>query len=539
MNPVRTGTQPATHPDESADPAGLGPRVTLALLGRLAARVTTGGPREALEVDMPATGRALAPVPRCAPEDLEAAAGAARHAQGGWAALPVHVRAGVLLRFAGLVLDRQDEVLDIIQLESGKARRHAFEEVIDVAQVARYYARAAPRLLAPRRRAGAIPGLTRAWEYQHPRGVVGVISPWNYPLTLGVSDALPALVAGNAVVAKPDQQTPFAALWAADLLEEAGLPTGVLQVVTGSGAELGDALVAHCDYVMFTGSTAVGRTVAARAASRLIDFSMELGGKNAILVLDDAPLARAVPGAVGAAFSNAGQLCISAERMFVDRAVWNDFLPRFVEATRSLRLGHSLDYGPDIGSLISARQLATVCRHVDDAVDKGAHVLAGGRARPDMGPFFYEPTVLTGVTPDMELFADETFGPVVSVYEVDGIEEALDRANDSPYGLNFSVWTADARRGREVAARLQAGTVNVNDAYAATWGSVDAPMGGWKDSGVGRRHGEHGLLKYAESQTIAVQRILPIAPPPFVSTGTYARVMTAAVRALQRLPGRK
>lgn len=523
----------------SADPAVQGSRVTPALLGRLAARVPTGGPRDALEVEMPAVGRVLAPVPRCTPEDVEAAAAAARAAQEGWSQVPVRDRAEVLLRFAGLVLDRQDEVLDIIQLESGKARRHAFEEIIDVAQVARYYARTAPRLLAPRRRAGAIPGLTRAWEHHHPKGVVGVISPWNYPLTLSVSDTLPALVAGNAVVTKPDQQTPFTALWAAERLEEAGLPAGVLQVVTGSGAELGDAVIGHSDFVMFTGSIRVGRTVAARAGGRLIDFSMELGGKNAILVLDDARLARAVPGAVAAAFSNAGQLCISAERMFVDDAIWDDFVPRFVEATRALKLGHALDYGPDIGSLISAKQLETVRQHVDDAVARGATVLAGGRARPDIGPYFFEPTALTGVTPDMELFGQETFGPVVSLYRVDGVEEAVRRANDSPYGLNFSVWTADVHRGLEVARRLQAGTVNVNDAYAATWGSVDAPMGGWKDSGMGRRHGEHGLLKYTESQTIAVERLLPIAPPTFMPTGLYARVMTGAMRAMQRLPGRK
>jgi len=527
------------EPLRPADPALLGPRVTPALLGRLATRVVTVGPRDALEVEMPAIGRVLAPVPRCTPEDVEAAAAAARAAREAWADVPVRDRAEVLLRFAELVLDLQDEVLDIVQLESGKARRHAFEEIIDVAQVARYYARTAPRLLVPRRRAGAIPGLTRAWEQHHPKGVVGVISPWNYPFTLGVSDTLPALVAGNAVVAKPDQQTPFTALWAAERLEEAGLPAGVLQVVTGSGAELGDAVIGRSDFVMFTGSTRVGRTVAARAAQRLIDFSMELGGKNAMLVLDDARLARAVPGAVRAAFSNAGQLCISAERMFVDRTIWDDFVPRFVEATRSLKLGHSLDYGPDIGSLISAKQLETVRNHVDDAVAKGATILAGGRARPDIGPYFYEPTVLTNVSPDMELFANETFGPVVSVYRVDGVEEAVHRANDGPYGLNFSVWTADIRRGREVAGRLQAGTVNVNDAYAATWGSVDAPMGGWKDSGMGRRHGEHGLLKYTESQTIAVERLLPIAPPDFMSTRLYARVMTGAMRALQRLPGRK
>jgi succinate-semialdehyde dehydrogenase / glutarate-semialdehyde dehydrogenase len=210
-----------------------------------------------------------------------------------------------------------------------------------------------------------------------------------------------------------------------------------------------------------------------------------------------------------------------------------------VSATRSLRLGHSLSYRADIGSLISAAQLDTVVRHVDDAVSKGATVLAGGRARPDVGPYFYEPTVLTDCLPDMTLYADETFGPVIALYRADGPDEAIARANDSCYGLNFSVWTRDARDGLRIASRLEAGTVNINEAYAATWGSVDAPMGGWKDSGVGSRHGEPGILKYTSAQTISLQRLVPIAPPGPIPAAGYAKAMTAAMRALQRLPGRK
>ncbi len=522
-----------------ADRSSLGRRVSSDLLGRLAARAATAGPRQALPVEMPATGQILGQVPRCTAADVAAAADTARRVQPGWAAVPVAERSKVLLRFASLLLDRQDEVLDLIQLENGKARGHAFEEIIDVAQTSRYYARTAPRYLHSRRRAGAFPALTQTWEEHHPKGVVGVISPWNYPLTLGISDALPALVAGNAVIAKPDSQTPYTALWAAELLEEAGLPAGVLQMVTGSGPELGTPLIEHCDFLMFTGSTRTGREVAEQAAKRLMDYSMELGGKNAILVLADADLGRTVPGAVRAAFSSTGQLCISMERMYVDAAVWEAFVPRFVKATRSLRLGHSLSYRADVGSLISAKQLDTVARQVDDAVSKGATLLAGGRARPDIGPYFYEPTVLTDTSPDMTLYADETFGPVISLYRVGGADEAVRRANDSCYGLNFSVWTRDVRQGRQIASRLEAGTVNVNEAYAAAWGSVDAPMGGWKDSGVGSRHGEHGILKYTNAQTISVQRLLPIAPPGAVPPAIYAKAMTAAMRALQRLPGRK
>lgn len=427
-----------------------------------------------------------------------------------WAAWPVAQRADVLLRFHDLVLQRQDEVLDLIQLENGKARRHAFEEILDVAMNARYYAHTAEKYLRPQRRQGAQLALTKVWELHHPKGLVGIISPWNYPLTLGISDALPALMAGNAVLTKPDAQTPYAALWAVELLEIAGMPPGLVQVVTGSGAELGTPIIETCDFLMFTGSTKVGRTVAAQAGEHLIDCSMELGGKNALLVLDDADVDKAVSGAVRASFSNTGQLCISMERIYVPDAIWDEFTAKFTTATRAMKLSPAVDYSGDMGSLVSQKQLDTVVRHVDDAISKGATVLAGGSARPDLGPWFYEPTILTDVEESMEVYAHETFGPVVSLYRVRDEAEAIARANDSEYGLNISVWTSDEARGYRVAAQLQAGTVNVNDAYAAAWGSMDAPMGGMKASGLGRRHGEHGILKYTESQTIAIERLIPV-----------------------------
>jgi len=517
----------------------LGPRITPEFLDRLAARVAASGRAEPIPIEMPATGTVLGEVPHSTPDDLAAAAEAGRSAQRQWARVPVTDRAEVLSRLATLVLDRQAELLDIIQLENGKARRDAFEEVVDVAQVCRYYARTAPSLLRPHRRAGALPMLTQTSEHHRPKGLVGVISPWNYPLTLGITDALPALVAGNAVLAKPDTKTPYSALFAAELLEEAGLPPGLLQVVVGPGRELGSSVIALSDFVMFTGSTRVGRGVATQAAERLISYSMELGGKNAILILADADVGRAASGAVRAAFSNTGQLCISMERMYVAAEVWERFTRRFVAATRALRIGHALDYGADLGCLASAGQLASVTGHVDDAIARGATLLAGGRARPDLGPYFYEPTILTDTTPDMALYSEETFGPVISLYRVSGPDEAIERANDSNYGLSFSVWTRDLARGREIAGRLEAGSVNVNEAYAASWASVDAPMGGWKDSGVGSRHGENGLLKYTDAQTVAVQRGLPLAAPHLVSQGTYARAMTLAMRALLRAPGRR
>src|SRR5215212_4824312 len=509
------------------------------LLTDLARRVEAADASRRREVTDAMTGQPLGQVARCTADDVVAAAKRARAVQVDWAARPIAERAQMMLRFHDLVLEHQDEVLDIIQLENGKARRHAFEEVIDVCLTARYYAHTAADYLSPKRRQGVQLMLTEVWEHHHPKGLVGVISPWNYPLTLGISDALPALVAGNAVLAKPDDRTPFSHLWAVRMLERAGMPPGLVQTVTGPGSELGTPIIEESDFLMFTGSTDTGRTVAKQAAERLIDYSMELGGKNALLVLDDADVGKAARGAVRAAFSNSGQLCISIERIYVPTAIWDEFVDRFVTATKAMKLTAGLDYSADMGSLINAKQLETVTQHVDDAVGKGATVLAGGRARPDIGPYFYEPTILSGVREGMDVYEDETFGPVVSLYPVESEEEAIAKANDSRFGLNFSVWTSDPERGRRVAARLQAGTVNVNEAYAAAWASVDAPMGGMKDSGVGRRHGEHGILKYTESQTIATERVLPVGAPSWISAKRYARVMTTGLRALRRLPGVK
>lgn len=517
----------------------LTPRIDTARLDALAARVQAADPTSMQDVTNAMTGEVLGRVPHSTPADVVAAARRARAVQRDWAERPVRERAAVLLRFHDLVLDRQDEVLDLIQLENGKARRHAFEEVLDTGLNSRYYGNTAERYLRPVRRQGAQPFLTQTWELHHPKGLVGIIAPWNYPLTLGIGDALPALVAGNAVLVKPDVQTPYSTLWAVALLEEAGLPRGLVQVVTGPGTELGTPIIENSDFLMFTGSTATGRIIAAQAGEHLIDCSMELGGKNALLVLEDADVAKAASGAVRACFSNTGQLCISIERIYVPDALWEEFTSRFVAATKAMRLSPALDFSADMGSLVSAKQLDTVTWHVEDARAQGATVLAGGRARPDLGPFFYEPTILTDVTESMTLFADETFGPVVSLYRVADEEEAIARANDSDYGLNASVWTSDARHGRRVAARLQAGTVNVNDAYAAAWASMDAPMGGWKSSGLGRRHGEHGLLKYTEPQTVAVERLLPVGVPDGMDAARYARIMTAGLRVLKRLPGIK
>jgi succinate-semialdehyde dehydrogenase/glutarate-semialdehyde dehydrogenase len=532
--PEKTGTETTTGTNPLA-PAPTGARtaddvVTPELVAQLTKGVVGSG-RTANH--SPFTGEKLADLPESTPEDVAKAFDAARTAQALWARTPVRQRAAVLLRFHDLVLARQAEVLDLIQLETGKARLHAHEEVQAVAVAARHYGRKAPAYLKPKRHTGAVPTLTKVTELRHPRGVVGQIAPWNYPFELSVGDALPAFAAGNAVVMKPDTETCLTALWARDLLIEAGLPAEVFQVVLGEGPVVGPEVVKHADYVSFTGSTRTGREVAQAAAARLIGVSLELGGKNAMVVLEDADIEKAAAGAVRACFSSAGQLCVSIERLYVHESIADTFLDRFAARTKAMRLGTSLAYGADMGSLAGERQLESVTRHVDEAVAKGAKLVAGGVARPDIGPYFFEPTILDGVEAPMAVCAEETFGPVVSVYRFTTDDEVVEEANSTPYGLNSSVWTKNGSRGRAIAARLSTGTVNVNEGYASAYGSVQSPMGGMKDSGLGRRHGSEGILKYTEAQTVAQQRLLPMAPSLGMTDEAYAQFMSRSLRAMK------
>lgn len=489
------------------------PRPSAALVGRLLrlAQVSPGAAQTTIRA--PFDDQPLYDLPHSVETDVEAAVRVLREGQRAWAERPLDERCRIILRFHDLVLARRDEGLDLAQWETGKARKDAIEELLDICITARHYARDAGRLLRPRRHRGVFPGVVGVTQVQHPKGVVGILAPWNYPLTMAITDGLPALIAGNAILLKPDVQTTVTALWVIDLLVEAGVPESVVKVVVGDGPVVGPMVIDRVDYVMFTGSTRVGREVAARCGERLIGCSLELGGKNAMIVRADADIRRAADIAARGSFSNTGQLCISMERIYVHEDVYDAFLEAFVERIDGMRMAPGLTWDADIGSLISARQLDRVLGHIQDAVARGATVITGGRARPDIGPFCIEPTVLTGVTEDMALCDTETFGPVVSVYPVASDEEAIARANDTAYGLNGAIVTRDLAVGRAMAARLKAGTVNINEAYGAAWGSVRSPMGGMGDSGLGRRHGDEGLLKYTESQTIATQRLLGFGPP--------------------------
>ncbi|GAB4084306.1 succinic semialdehyde dehydrogenase [Myceligenerans cantabricum] len=532
--PGRAAVGSVFDPEHPESTYALEPELVAPLVARVASSQGVGTHRSTC----PFTGAPLATVPVSSSADVAAAVERGRLAQRAWGRRVLSDRTQVLDNLARIFLVRQSEVLDLIQLETGKARRSAFEEVGDVAQVARHYALKARRYLATDRPAGMIPLVTGVRVQRRPVGVVGVIAPWNYPLTLVLSDALPALVAGNAVVVKPDPQSTLTALWAAEILEEAGLPAGLFQVVAG-GRETGEALVDRADHVAFTGSTAAGRKVAARAGERLVGATLELGGKNAIYIADDVDVATALPGVVRACFASTGQLCLSAERIVVHEAVADEFVAKLVRDVRNLRLGAGLDYTADVGSLTSDAQLAKVTEHVDDALARGAVVLAGGVHRTDLGPYFYAPTVLDGVPSDARAAREETFGPVVSVTRVRSDDEAVAVMNDSEYGLHMSVWSGDVTRARRIADQVEAGSVSINDGYVLTWGSVGAPTGGWKASGLGRRHGAASVEAMTQTRTVVTARGagrgLGIENVLGLDGAAPSRILSAALEGMRKL----
>ncbi|GAB2463498.1 acyl-CoA reductase-like NAD-dependent aldehyde dehydrogenase [Conyzicola lurida] len=490
-----------------------------------------------IPVIAPFTGEVLHDLPQGTAQDVVDAAATARAAQRAWRAAGHAHRRRVLLKAHDLLLERREELMDILQTETGKTRGQAFEEVFSGASVTRYYAVSAAGVLATARRRSGIPLVVRTRVSYKPKGLVGVITPWNYPLSLSLMDVVPALAAGNGVVQKADNQGALSILASRRAFIDAGVPAALWAVVAGDGAEIGNAVVDVADYVCFTGSTKTGTAVGVRAAERLIGASLELGGKNPLLVLDDVEPATAAANAVYSCYSSMGQLCVSIERIYVQRAVADSFTRSFVERVAQLKQGSALDFSTDVGSLTSAAQLERVSAHVDDAVAKGARVLTGGRARPDLGPFFYEPTVLVDVTDDMLCARGETFGPVVAIHVVQSEDEAVVAANSSEFGLNASVFSGSVARARRVADRLDAGSVNINEGYRASFGSIDAPMGGMKHSGLGRRNGPEGLLRFVEARTVAEStgRItLPRTGAEFaVMTGVMV-AMLVGLKALRR-----
>jgi acyl-CoA reductase-like NAD-dependent aldehyde dehydrogenase len=458
-----------------------------------------------IQVENPATGETAATVP-----DLDAAAVAemaarGRAAQPGWEAYGFAGRGRVLLRAQKWLMDNAEQVVSTIVSETGKTYEDAeFAEISYAGNAFGFWAREAPHFLADERVKSAqlfVKGKKLLLRYR-PLGLIGVIGPWNYPLTNSFGDCIPALAAGNSVILKPSEVTPLTSLLLAEGLRECGLPEDVLQIATGRGAT-GAALVEEVDMIMFTGSTRTGRKVAEAAARRLIPASLEMGGKDPMLVLADADLERAANFATYYSMQNAGQTCISIERVYVEEPVYDEFVAKVSEKVQSLRVGKPEGFGSvDVGAITFPPQLDTISEHVADAVQKGAHVLAGGQTVPGSGRF-YQPTLLVDVDHSMKIMTEETFGPTLPIMKVRDAEEAVRLANDSPYGLGASVFTRDTGRGEAIARRLEAGAANVNDALI-NYTVLELPMGGAKASGLGSRHGAGGIRKYCSQQAIVI-----------------------------------
>jgi succinate-semialdehyde dehydrogenase/glutarate-semialdehyde dehydrogenase len=507
--------------------------ITDAFLQKLVARVpsSSGATWKLTEVY---TGDVLVELPQSTPEDIEQAYAAARKAQHEWTAWPLAKRLAVFKKAHALFIDNVETTTDLIQVESGKNRRMAIEETCDPPMVMSHYIKRAPKLLASTRRGGPVPFLSTSTEIRQPKGVVGIIAPWNFPFATGISDAIPALIAGNGVVLKPDNKTALSPLYGIQMLEEAGLPKGLFQVVCGEGPDVGPTLIDNANYVMFTGSTSTGRVIGERAGRNLIGCCLELGGKNPMIVLEDADMEETVNGAVFGVFGNTGQICMHIERIYLPESRYDEFKTRFVAAAEGLDVSAAYDFGPEMGSLVSVDHKDRVQSHVDDAVAKGATVVTGGKARPDLGPAFFEPTILEGVTKDMLTGTMETFGPVVALHRYTTVDEAVALANDTEYGLNASVWGGDLKAASEVATRIESGNVNVNDILATAFASKGTPSGGVKQSGVGARHGDQGLLKYTDVQNLAVLKKQVMGAKPGQDYDKYVKGMLSGLRMMRK-----
>lgn len=445
---------------------------------------------------------------RCATrEEVQATVERARTAQKAWAETTFDERAELMYRMADVLIAQQDRIVDTVIRETGKPRAEAFSmEVYAACDSVVFYAKRAKKFLRreKRRLHGVLGLMKKAYVVYKPRGVVAVITPWNGPFVLSINPTVQALMAGNAVVIKPSEVTPYSGALVAELFAEAGAPEGLVQTVMGDGLTGADLIAAGPDKVSFTGSVATGRKIAMACGEKLIPHTLELGGKDAMVVCRDADLDQAAKGALIGSCMNTGQYCCGTERIYVVQEVYDVFVSKVVEGAKELRQSSDVDE-TDVGATFWDRQMKIIEDHVDEAVKKGARVEVGGGRNPDLEGLYFQPTVLTEVTHDMKVMRDETFGPVVAIMKVSDEEEALRLANDSPYGLNGNVWTRDAARGIELATRIETGAASVND-MALSYGVNEVPFGGVKESGVGMVNGPEGIRGYCHAMPIIVHR---------------------------------
>lgn len=517
MDPSETSLDPTLS--DSTETAETAVHTVAAAQAAAAPADASSAPK--LVVRNPATGATIAELPAITPDEVPAMVERARVAQSRWEAIGVHERVKLLKALRRWLRAHEDEFTETISQEGGKPKEDAFYlEWLYAMSAMAYWARVAPRLLADKRRLARnrlFVGNTTV-ERHVPHGVVGVIGPWNYPFVNSIGDAIPALIAGNAVILKPASKTPLTSLLMARGMREVGFPEDVFQVAVGPGP-VGSALVDHVDMIMFTGSTQVGRGIAKQAAERLIPYSLELGGKDPMVVLADADVQQAAEHGVYYSLINGGQTCMSIERIYVESPIYDEFVERLVAAFDRVSFGDpSGGYGTvEVGAMTVASQADEIEAQVTDALAKGARVLRGGKkiVKGD-GAVYYEPTILVDVEHGMEIVDEETFGPTLQVMRVADAEEAVQLANQSPYGLAAAVYSKDRARAEAVARRLEAGTVAINDSLVF-WAELQLPLGGWKESGAGDgRHGEIGLYKYTKTQGLFISRFpLKKAPQMF------------------------
>src|SRR3954447_5620507 len=484
----------------------------MATVDKTREQATTNGAGDGgtIAVENPVTGETIAQVPDLDDAQVAELARKGRAAQPGWEALGFEARGDVMLAMRNWLVENRERMTQTIVDETGKVREDAQQlEVFLTADTLSFWAKKAKKYLADERiRSHSVFTLGRRMYLRYrPFGLVGVIGPWNYPLSNSFADCIPALMAGNSVILKPSEVTPLTSLLVEEGMRASGCPDGVFQVATGGGAT-GAALVDEVNMIMFTGSTATGKKVMAKAAETLTPVSLELGGKDPMIVLRDADMERAANSAVYYSMANGGQTCIAVERVYVEEPIYDEFVSRVVEKTRALRQGAGTGPGTvDVGAVTFARQAEIIEDHVSEAREKGATVLTGGKLREGPGRF-YEPTILTDVDHSMKVMTEETFGPVLPVMKVRDAEEGIRLANDSRYGLNSSVFTKDIAKGEQIADRITAGNTTVNDCdinYAA----LELPFGGWNESGIGVRHGAPGIRKYTKSHSVLVTRFAP------------------------------
>ncbi|HJY85220.1 MAG TPA: aldehyde dehydrogenase family protein [Candidatus Acidoferrales bacterium] len=457
----------------------------------------------------PATGEVIARFKATSTRDIPGIMARAREAHAKWSQRPLEARCAHLGRLRDALYARRRELADLVTRETGKPLVESlFADVLVSIDAAAYYASRTPRLLRPERVPHhnlAVKAKTGRLDYE-PFGVIGIISPWNYPLAIPLGEMIPAVAAGNAVVWKPSELTPCCGALVGELFAQAGFPLGLVEVIQG-GSEAGAALIeARPDKVIFTGSMVTGQLVGEACARRLIPSVLELGGKDAMIVLADADLETASSAAVWGSFTNCGQACLSVERIYVERAIAERFAERCAAKTRALKLGPGSDPDVEVGPMIRVSKVERVEEQLRDAVARGARILVGGHRRLDLGPSYFEPTLVIDVDHSMRLMQEETFGPVLVLSRVEDAEEAVALTNDSPFGLSASIWTGDRQRGRELAARLKAGAVMVND-VASYFGICEAPHGGRGASGWGRTHARLGLLEMVQVKYVDVDML--------------------------------